>query len=255
MRDAIKGYVFQPAEKGFVSGLPNLEESLKFGIVASTNHPQIIYDSVRYSKAPWADEPYQTITYVSCHDNHALWDRLAISAPEASEADRIKMQKLAGAIVLTSQGISLLHAGVEILRTKQGVENSFESPDSINHIDWSRKAKYKDVYNYFKALIALRKNHPAFRMMKTADIVNNLKFLNIKQNNVVGYFLSDHANGDDWKTIIVVYNGNRNDQSVAIPEGEWTQVLDGAQVKESGIRTVTGGKVNVPAISAVILVQ
>ncbi len=255
MRDAIKGHVFTHTAKGFISGLPGLEESIKFGIVASTKHPQVNYDSVNYSNEAWAKEPFQTVTYASCHDNHTLWDRLAISAPEASEADRIKMQKLAGAIVLTSQGISFLHAGVEMLRTKHGVENSFESPDSVNQIEWSRKTQYKEVFEYFKKLVALRKNHPAFRMMQTEDIFDNLKFLDIKSNNMVGYLLTANANGDAWKTIIVILNGNNAERSVSIPGGEWTQVLDGEQINESGIRKVSGGTVSVPPISAMILVQ
>ena len=125
---------------------PVLKESLRFGIVASTKHPQVDYSQVNYSEAPWAKEPTQTINYMSCHDNHTLWDRLTLSQPNATEAERIAMHKLAGAIVLTSQGIPFLHAGVEMLRTKNGVENSFESPDAINRIDWSRKARYKEVF-------------------------------------------------------------------------------------------------------------
>ncbi len=255
LRDAIKGHVFTPTEKGFVSGSPGLEESIKFGIVASTQHPQVMYDSVNYSEEPWAKEPFQTITYVSCHDNHTLWDRLAISAPEATEAERIQMHKLAGAIVLTSQGVSFLHAGVEMLRTKQGVENSFESSDSINMIDWSRKAKYKDVYNYYKNLVALRKNHPAFRMTSTEAIQRNLKFFDIADSNLVGYMITNNANGDRWKNIVVLLNGNRSEQMVEIPDGDWMLVLDGEQINENGVRQVKGGNVKVPGISAMILVQ
>lgn len=259
IRDAAKGYVFEHTDKGFISGKPNLEESLKFGIVASTKHPQVLYDSVRYSQAPWATEPYQTITYVEAHDNHTLWDRLSISAPTASEADRIKMHKLSTAIVLTSQGISFLHAGQEFLRTKQGDENSFESPDSINKLDWARKAQYKEAYNYVKQLVELRKNHPAFRMMKTEDITKNLKFLEFKNpTNIVGYTISNNANGDSWNEIIVFFNGNNFQRELYLPDGEWTQVLDGEQVNEAGIRKMKGGEDNpiqIPAISAMILVK
>ncbi|HMO40291.1 MAG TPA: type I pullulanase [Saprospiraceae bacterium] len=255
IRDAIKGHVFTHDAKGFISGLPELEESIKFGIVASTKHPQVQYDAINYSDAPWAREPFQTITYVSCHDNHTLWDRLLLSVPKASETDRIRMHKLAGAIVLTSQGVSFLHAGVELLRTKQGVENSYESPDSINLIDWSRKAQYKPVYNYFKDLIALRKNHPAFRMTSTEQIANNLEFLDIREQNLVAYTIANHANGDTWKNILVVLNGNNREQQISIPAGEWILVLDADQINEKGIRKLPGGLLNVPAIAALVLVQ
>jgi len=253
MRDGIKGHVFTHTDKGFASGKPGLEESVKFGIVASTQHPQVNYEKVNYSKAPWAKEPAQTITYVSCHDNHTLWDRLAISAPETTEAERIKMQKLAAAMVLTSQGVSFLHAGVELLRTKKGEENSYKSPDDINHIDWSRKAEHRDVYAYFKGLVALRKAHPAFRMASSEMIRQHLKFLEFGEQNLVGYTLSGNANGDSWKEILVVFNGNRSDKKFQIPNGKWTIAANGDKVNEQGLGFIEGGSMSVPAFTAMVL--
>src|SRR6202007_2812520 len=139
---------------------------------------------------------------------------LKISNPTASEADLIKMDKLSNAIVLTSQGVAFLHAGVEMLRTKNGVANSFNSPDSINRLDWSRKAKYKAVFDYYKGLIALRKNHPAFRMPSTKMIQAHLSFLDTKDPNIVAYQLSGNANGDSWKNIVVIFNGNTIDKKI-----------------------------------------
>lgn len=255
IRDGIKGSVFVHDERAFATGKPGLEESIKFGVVASTQHPQVKYGQVNYSKAPWAKEPYQTVTYVSCHDNHTLWDRLAISMAEYSEEDRIKLHKLAAAIVLTSQGVSFLHAGIEMLRTKNGVENSFESPDEINQLDWSRKAKYSSVFNYFKGLVTLRKNHPAFRMTSTEMITQNLRFLEMEESNLVGYQISNHANGDEWRNILVIFNGNMSYKKVDIPEGEWTIVLDGEKIDEDGLGTIQAKQLTVPSSSAMILVM
>ncbi|MCK6693118.1 MAG: DUF3372 domain-containing protein, partial [Thermoanaerobaculia bacterium] len=216
---------------------------------------QVRYDQVNYSKAPWAREPYQTITYAECHDNHALWDRLAISAPETSESERIRMQKLAGAIVLTAQGVPFLHAGTEMLRTKKGVENSFESPDSVNQMDWSRKARYSEVFDYFKNLIQLRKNHPAFRMTTSEQIRKHLRFLDTTDPNFLAYLISDHANGDSWRDIVVLYNGSGALQEFTLPDGigRWTTVLDGETISEKGIRSIRGDKVKVAPVSAMVL--
>lgn len=255
MRDGIKGHVFTHDAKGFVSGNPDLKETVKFGIVASTEHPQVNYDSVRWLDEPksWAREPYQTINYFSCHDNHTLWDRLALSCPEATEAEKIRMQKLAAATLLTSQGVSFLHAGVEMLRTKKGVENSYESPDSINQLDWSRKANYKDVYNYFKGLIQLRKNHPAFRMMTNELVQKHLRFLDTEGDNLIAFTLSDNANGDAWQEILVVLNGHADKKSVDIPAGAWTVAVDEDNVDEKGIGTLRADKLIVPGRAAMVL--
>lgn len=241
IRDGIKGGWADLKEKGFVSGNTAMDESIKFGIVASTPNSQVDYDKVNYSKGPWASEPDQTITYVSCHDDNTLWDRLKISNAGASEADRIKMDKLAAAIVLTSQGVAFLHSGAEMLRTKQGVANSFNQPDSINEIDYSRKTTYKSVFEYYKGLIALRKAHPAFRMPSALMIRDNLVFLKTEPG-VIAYQINNNANGDSWKNILVILNGNTGEKSVDLPVGDWTLAADGDHIIQTGI---TAGLKNV----------
>ncbi|MEY2918138.1 MAG: hypothetical protein RIS73_1852 [Bacteroidota bacterium] len=213
IRDGIKGSVFEAADRGFASGKPGMEESIKFGIVAATQHPQINYSKVNYSKKSYAATPANTISYAECHDNNTLWDKLAISAPKASIAQRIEMHKLALSIVLTSQGISFLHAGTEFLRSKKGIENSYNAGDSINAIDWNLKTSNKGVYNYVQGLIAMRKAHPAFRMATTAQIQKNLKFLDAPAG-VIGYEINGVAVGDSWKKLQVWFNGSADQKII-----------------------------------------
>ena len=253
LRDGIKGGWSNLKEKGFVSGSVDKAESVKFGIVASTPNPQVDYTKVNYSKAPWAAEPFQTITYASCHDDNTLFDRLKISNPTVPEADLVKMDMLANAIVLTSQGVSFLHAGAEMLRTKQGIANSYNSPDSINQVDWSRKTKYKAVFDYYKGLIALRKDHPAFRMPSTKMIQSNLKFIETGDAGIIAYQLSNNANGDSWKNIIVVLNGNPSAKTIKIPAGKWKLVADESKIDEKGIKDVSAGDISVPGTAAYVL--
>jgi pullulanase len=255
IRDGIKGSWNNHEAKGFVSGAPDMEESVKFGVVASTQHPQVDYTKVNYSSKPWAAEPYQTMNYVSCHDNHTLWDKLVISNPEASANELTKMHKLANTIVMTSQGVPFLHAGVDFLRTKQGVENSFNSPDSVNRIDWSMKHENRKVFDYYRGLIELRKNHPAFRMSSTGDIQKNLEFIETGIPGVVAFQLKNHANDDSWKNIIVIYNASKQNQIVDIPFGKWTIVLNENGFKKTGYRIFKHDKISVPAISAMVLAE
>jgi len=210
---------------------------------------------VNYSKAPWANQPYQTINYVSCHDNHTLLDKLAVSNKGASEEELIRMHKLSMAIVLTSQGIPFLHAGVELLRTKQGEENSYKSHDTINQIDWSRKAQYKPVFEYYRKLISLRKNHPAFRMPQVDMINQHLKFLEFSQPNMVGYMINNHANGDEYRNILVLFNGSKEERAVQIPEGNWKLILDSEHINEEGLRNISATQLKIPPVSAYILAE
>ena len=254
LRDGLKGSVFEHKERGFVSGKIGNEESIKFGIVAATNHPQVDYKAVNYSNEPWAPQPHQCINYVSCHDNHTLYDRLKISNPEATETEIEKMHRLAQTIVLTSQGVSFLHAGTEFLRTKGGEENSYKSSDAINQLDWNRRTEKKDVVNYYKNLIDIRKKHPAFRMGTTAQIAEHLKFHNTG-DQLIAYTIDGAAVGDSWEKIFVVFNGKNAVQKVKFPKGLWTPVINGARAKEKGIGPPVGGSFGIPALRPAVFYQ
>lgn len=220
IRDGIKGSWSDHTEKGFVSNKPGTEESIKFGIVASCKHPQVNCNKVNYSNAPYATAPGNIVSYAECHDNHTLWDKLAISATDATAVERKEMHKLALSIVLTSQGISFLHAGTEFLRSKKGVENSYNAPDSINEIDWFLKTKNKDVFTYVQQLIKMRKAHPAFRMQTTEQIQKNLTFISVEDSqNIVGYQLNGAAVYDNWKNIQVWFNGSNKEKIIPIKGG------------------------------------
>lgn len=243
IRDGLKGSVFVHDEKGFVSGKPGMEESIKFGIVAATRHPQVNYGKVNYSKAPYSAEPHQTIAYAECHDNHVLWDKLSISATTATDEERKQMHKLALSIVLTSQGIPFLHAGGEFLRTKKGVENSFESPDSINAIDWSLKATNNDVVEYVRALINMRKEHPAFRMKSADEIRKHLVFDEQTEPGLIAYAINGKAAGDKWSSIYVIYNGTNGSKTISLPKGTWNVFSAG---ESKSLNQLSGTAISLP---------
>tara|TARA_R110002051_G_scaffold127537_3_gene201169 strand:+ start:4962 stop:6932 length:1971 start_codon:yes stop_codon:yes gene_type:complete len=252
IRDGIKGSVFDDTSTGFVSGAPNKEESIKFGIVGSIQHPQINYKEVNYSDAPWSNEPWQAISYVSCHDNHTLFDKLSISRMDASKEEIITMDKLANAIVMTSQGTAFIHAGAELLRTKNGEHNSYNLPDSINQIDWNWKVLNSEVLEYYKNLIHLRKTHPAFRMATAQDVRKNLEFKK-SDANVVSYLIKNNANEDIWPTILVIYNANPRTLPYKLDEN-WQIAVLGNEFDFMGTKTITG-HINIPPISMAVLFQ
>jgi len=189
---------------------------------------------VNYSKSPYAAQPWNTITYCECHDNHVLWDKLAISAKDASIAERKEMQKLALSIVLTSQGISFLHAGTEFLRTKKGVENSFESHDSINAIDWSLKTENIEVFKYLRDLISMRKDHPAFRMKSAKEIANHIQFIHTEQKGLIAYLINGEKVNDSWKKILVIFNSNTK-QFFGLPNGIWRSRIENSRFIDKNI--------------------
>lgn len=221
LRDGIKGSVFEHTDRGFASGKQGMEESIKFGVVAAVDHPQIAYQKVNYSKAPYAKEPGHVVSYCECHDNHVLWDKLMISNEKDDFETRKQMHLLSLSIVLTSQGVSFLHAGTEFLRTKRGVENSFNAGDSINAINWDDKAQNQEVYEYVKALIKMRKDHPAFRMHTQAQVAGLIRFDEQTPKGVVAYVINGAAVGDTWKKIRVMYNGTAEPKQIVSSDAQW----------------------------------
>ena len=255
IRDGAKGHWANVSEKGFVSGNPNYKEVIEFGIVASTNHPQIKYDPKRsYAQFPYAESPTQIIGYVSCHDNNTLYDKLKIANPNATEEELVKMHKLANTIILTSQSIPFLHMGVEMKRTKMGVENSYKSPDSINKIDWNWKHENASLVQYYKNLIALRNNHPAFKMTSEKMIQEHLEFITLDSPLLVGYTLKNHANGDSWKNIRVYFNGDEKETRQTIA-GTWKMICNGEIINQNGIESFQNQPITIQGRSAVILYQ
>lgn len=256
IRDTIKGSVFYDDHLGFVNGGTHLENALRYGITGAVAHPQVDYDA--YGSKPWAEEPGQSINYVSCHDNYTLWDKLSVSCPEASEEKKKAMNRLCAAIVFTSQGVPFIQAGEEFLRSKplpekKGfAENSYNMPDAVNSIKWDNIHEYSDMIAYYKGLMALRKAHPVFRMQSEAEMTQNLCFLSDTPENVVAYLLKGKGADDTPENILVIFNGNDEEILYNLPEGKWKILVDDKTAGADG-KKIISAKADVEPLSALVL--
>lgn len=252
LRDALRGPFSDDTKGAFLAGKPGEEESIKFGIAGAIEHPQVDMSKVNYSTEAWASQPTQMISYVSCHDDMCLTDRLRASMPGITTDELIRLDMLAQTAVLTSQGVPFILSGEEMLRDKKGVHNSYNSPDSINRLDWNNMERYPQVMDYYKNLTRLRRNHPAFRL-GSADLVRrHLEFLPT-QPGLVAFRLKDYAGRDDWRNIIVILNAAKQQRKVAIPQGNYTIVCHEGKIDENGLSTFSGSEATVSAQSALIL--
>lgn len=264
MRDALRGPFSDDTKGAFLAGIKGEEESLKFGIVGGIAHKQVDMTRVNYDKKPWTNEPTQQISYVSCHDDMCLVDRLKASVPGLKDmtrcqADRqaelIRLDLLAQTAVFTSQGVPFMLAGEEMLRDKKGVHNSFASPDSINEFNWDNLKQYPQVFEYYSNLIKLRRNHPAFRLGTAEAVREHLEFI-ATDDCLVAFRLKNLEGIDSWKDIIVVLNANKETKTIAIPEGEYTVACCNGVINEEGIgMPFKASEAKVDAQSALILYQ
>jgi len=245
LRDCLRGSVFNNDERGYVAGIGG-----HTGTIASC-----------FRGLPsWCRQPTQTINYASCHDNMSLYDRLTQSTPDSTVEDRIRMNNLAAAICMTSQGVPFLQAGEEMLRSKPLPDgsfdhNSYSSPDSVNSLKWNdlNEEAYLNVYRYYQGLIAFRKAHPALRMTSAEDVTSHIENLTGLDFNVTGFRILPGANGED-EEFVVVFNPRSETTKVTLPEGKWNIFVDG---EHAGLEVLdsTESEVSVAPISAMVLVK
>lgn len=254
-RDGVRGSTFDEHAAGYASG--NIEghyEAVKFGIVGASEHPQIDYNGLLYSSLPYAGAPSQAVNFVASHDGYTVVDKLKLSVQgDRAEEELMPIDKLIHTILLTAEGVPFIRSGEEMMQDKQGEPNSFRSPDPVNRIDWSLKAKNRELFDYVRNLIALRKTHPAFRIPTTEGLQQSLRFLDTGDSGVIAYTLGEYANGDSWREILLAFNGNRHPAEITIPDEEWTVVCRDGRIDPEGSERLPGGKTSIAASSALIL--
>ena len=246
IRDAVRGPL-GCENAGFMDGVAGNKANLEFGIAGGVEHPQV-------SVERWTSNPLQHVSYVSCHDDHCLRDRLE-EATKATEADRLKMVKLAQTAVYTSQGIPFIFTGEELYRHKQGVKNSYCSPDSINAIDWTYKTKYKDLVDYYAGLAAIRHAHPGFCLGDAELVREKFEFIEVADPCVVAFRISGLEGIDSAKSLTVLLNGSKKNVKVEIPQGNYVVLAQLGKADADGIGAYTGNQIAAGATSATILAE
>ena len=239
IRNALIGSPFDH-ERGFASGNPAGVKDVMRGLIACPE---------------WSGEPMQHVSYITCHDNYCLRDRIAVSAPEETEETQLRMNKLAQTAVLVSQGMSFIYGGEELYRTKQGIDNSYQSPDSINTIPWENLDKYADLHDYYQAMIAIRRAHKGFRLGSAEAVQEHVEFLDADNDQVIVYRIKELEGIDTAKSLIVVLNGSEKAAQVEIPEGEYTLLAFNGEANVEGLSDLHESQALVAPYSATILAE
>ena len=248
MRDGLKGSVFNNTETGYITGASGKEVTLEY--------------CFKGLSPVWCTTPAQSINYASCHDNMTLFDRIVNSTPDATREDQIKMNNLAAAFYMTAQGIPFMQAGEELLRTKVKAdgtfeENSYASSDEVNNIKWNdlSKEEYQKVLDYYKGLIAFRKEHAALRMTNAEDVKANIQIVEDVEANVMAFRINGGVNGETADNLFIIFNANEEETTVTLPEGKWNVYIDGEKAGTEVLKTIRNGKATVAPISAMVLCQ
>ena len=197
----------------------------------------------------------QHVSYITCHDNYCLRDRIAVSASEETEATQLRMNKLAQTAVLVSQGMSFLYGGEELFRTKQGIDNSYQSPDSINIVPWENREKYADLHDYYQAMIAIRRAHKGFRLGSAEAVQAHVEMVPTDNEHLIIYRINDLEGIDSAKSLVVLLNGGAQLAEADVAESTYTVLAHDGQANAQGLGEIQGGKVVVEPYSATILAE
>ena len=246
IRDLLKGHVFDTSTIGYVSGETGDEEEVEKCFMGASD---------------WCKSPTQTINYISCHDNMTLIDRITRSTTGTSREDRVKMNNLAAAIYLTAEGTPLMQAGEEFLRTKKNAsggfeENSYASSDSVNSLKWANleEEEYQNVYQYYKGLIAFRKDHPVLRLTDAKDVAAHVTPVEGLDANVTAFDITGGVNGETADNMYVIFNPNQEETKVTLPDGTWSVYINGEKAGTESLGEVSG-EATVDPISALVLIK
>lgn len=209
-REVIKGATFSLKQKGYALGSNAHVDDVKNIILGSAQNKFLF----RY--------PSQSVNYVECHDNNTFFDKAVIALPEASVEEIKKRQRLATAMIILSQGIPFIHAGQEFYRTKNGVENSYKSPDAINKINWDLLDENIQDTQYIKELLRIRKKYDAFRLTAPSK-VRDYCHVQYNEFGTIIYTLNDGN-----QEIKVIFKNNDKTEQINF-DGRYTLIFDGEE--------------------------
>jgi pullulanase len=233
-----------------LGGNPNGSEP---GFLQNGSHRDLLLLGLEGSCHDWATSPAQSINYMTCHDNLVLYDKLRWFNPAASEQDILATIKLGYLLLLTAQGVPFLHGGEEFARTKYGHGNSYNAGDQINQIDWSLKAENYPLFVYTRDLIALRKQHPVFRLRTAESIRERVKFHLAPTEKSLVYSLDGVGlEQETWPEACVLANAEEGeDREFTLPPGRWCVAFNHLGLADES--QVVEYRLTVPRKSGVIL--
>lgn len=247
IRDGLKGSVFDDTDPGFASGKAGMEDVLSRCFLGADT---------------WCASPAQTVNYASCHDNLTLFDHLQTARPEAGREELVRMNNLAAAFYMMAEGVPFLQAGEEMLRTKLNDDGSFNSNsynanDQVNCLKWGDldDEAYRQVFEYYKGLIAFRKAHGALRLGTAQEVSDAVSVVGGLDANVLAFAVKGGVNGETAEGLYLIFNANETSATVNLPEGNWNVYINGEKAGVQALASVSDGSVEVEPVSALVLVK
>ncbi len=256
--------------------------------------------NIQYRGSPvgYAETPQETINYVSAHDGTTLWDAVQAKSAYRSEWanpntaqlwERVRRHQLALSFVIFSQGVPFIEGGTEILRSKNGDVDSYDSGDYYNALDFSLKSnnwnralppewkngsewgfwsprisdksitpgftEIQGTLSLFKAMLQIRSHYKLFRMTSLAVIQQQLEYLDTPSDTSV---LSLRLSEPGGKSLLVLWNVARDPKTWTHPvlhSGGWAPVPQLTDQNTPWLKeiSIVADSISLPPLSFVVL--
>jgi pullulanase len=215
-----------------------------------------------------------SINYLESHDDNTLGDYVRMATGDYKHGNKVRsvrqtvalgpaqlaIHKLAAAFLLTSQGPVMIAEGQEFARAKIIAptrapdprvghldDNSYEKDNATNFLDYRHARVNWDLLEYYRGLIALRRNYPAFGGAPAGAV----RFVDTASEHAIAYRLVGGAGGRDF---FVVLNGDpERALTLRLPDGRWDVLVNSRVASPRRAIRIATGRVRVPATSALVL--
>lgn len=231
----------------FRDGLRGCNDGFLKGLLAGNEYNQMdvlrgLVGSIHYNEwlRGFAKDPIQSINYVSAHDNLCLFDKIEKSCSDFTYEDRKRINKFAMSVLMFSQGVPFISQGTEMLYTKHLNHNSYNAGDSVNKIDWRRKDSNRDMFNFVRDVIRIRKDNKVLRLSSANEIRDRVK-VSLNEHRLIG--LTYEGIGEDYREMFIVHNFNGHDEVFELGHGDWLVLVEDGKVNLDGFRWTSGADV------------
>ena len=245
-RDAVKGPALKAGKPGFITGARKYADDIVESVSA---WGKTGVSSIKGETAP-AKAPSQIITYISSHDNQTLWDKLKETA---DGNERMRLNRMAAAVYMTCQGNLFMLSGEEFARTKDGLEDSFNAPVSLNRLDWELAWKNRSLVEYYKGLIALRRRLPGLcdKSPGASGRISGVR----KSGGIVCFTVDNRSekNRPEWDRLRIVYNSTKENAAVELSGSGWEILCDASDSFRWKHRVPAGRDISAEPQSVLIL--
>ncbi|NBC65558.1 MAG: pullulanase, partial [Bacteroidetes bacterium] len=235
----------------------------------------IIRGTLNHGEGGLYNTSTHSVNYLESHDGYTLGDFIRIGLnPELYDQTihdleshtklndhQLSISKLAALSLFVSQGITMIHAGQEFARSKviartpvndpdEGKidHNSYQKDNETNWLNFDHLNLNRDLYEYYRGLIDIRKKSPALRKCKPEEI----NFDYYGNPLLISFFINGNST-DDMYDYYIILNGNSFAiENHDLPAGTW-EILADHEIASSHILNIASGSVNIPSQSGILL--